>query len=293
MLNESRPGTLDLLVVGGLTVDRFADGSSAPGGSVLHATRAAAQRGLHIGVATAAGPEPEAQAGLAELRDLAQLLEVASHGTTSTFRHRDSAAGRRLWLEQAGGPIALDADAYGRIRTHAILYAPVADEIDHTALRIWDDIWVRGAILQGWLRSTAVGEETTHVPVSSLPTQLLGALATMDLLVASREDLVAAAPTPFEHLTVLRETLGRTPILVVTDGADGLWIDHPGVRADLDWRTHLPAPWVVDGPPMVGAGDILAAFLMVRGRSPQDGWRAHAERAMRVVAEELEGRKRT
>src|SRR5437899_519157 len=58
---------VELLVVGALTIDRFPDGSAAAGGSVLHATRAAARARASITVVTAAGPEPEAQAALFEL----------------------------------------------------------------------------------------------------------------------------------------------------------------------------------------------------------------------------------
>ena len=147
MLSPSRSEPLDLVVVGGLTVDRFVDGSSAPGGSVLHATRAAAGRGLQIGVVTSAGPELDAQTGLAELRRIAAGLEVAAHAATSTFRHRDSPAGRRLWLERRGGPIGLAADAADRMPTRAILFAPVADEVDVAALNVWNEQEVRGAIL--------------------------------------------------------------------------------------------------------------------------------------------------
>ena len=39
---------LDLLVVGSLTIDRFADGSLAPGGSVLHATRSAVDQAVGV-----------------------------------------------------------------------------------------------------------------------------------------------------------------------------------------------------------------------------------------------------
>ena len=44
-----------LLIVGGLTIDRFADGSRAPGGSVLHAGLAAAAEGAQVTTLTVAG----------------------------------------------------------------------------------------------------------------------------------------------------------------------------------------------------------------------------------------------
>ena len=286
MLTEPRSGALDLLVVGGLTIDRFADGSSAPGGSVLHATRAAATRDRRVGVVTAAGLEPGSLAAMAELRDLAPLVEVASHDTTSMFRHRDAAGGRRLWLEQAGGPIALDADAVDRIRTHAILYAPVAGEIDVAALRMWDERVTRGAILQGWLRATAEDGEVMHKPLAQLGDRLRETLGSLDLAVASSEDLAAAGPSPANQLTALRGALGGGPALVVTDGANGLWLDVAGDRQ------HVRLAWLVEDVPTVGAGDILAAFLTMGAKDPPGGWRAHAEGAMRVVVDVLKERKR-
>ena len=47
-----------LLIVGGLTVDRFADGSRAPGGSVLHSGVAAIAERAELTILTVAGDEP-------------------------------------------------------------------------------------------------------------------------------------------------------------------------------------------------------------------------------------------
>lgn len=291
MLTDPPSGALDLLVVGGLTIDRFADGSSVPGGSVIHIARAAGSRDVRVGVATAAGSESEAALGLAEIRRLAAQVEVTPQAATTTFRHRESSEGRRLWLEQRGAAIALGSDARDRFSTRAILYAPVAGEFDPDALVVWDDIWTRCAILQGWLRAAAEGGEVEPLRLSTLPSPLRDALATMNLIVASREDLLAEAPSPFEQLTAMRMAFGRAPVLVVTDGADGMWLDSSGARPNLDRRHHLIVPWVVEGAPTVGAGDILAGFLTIGWRYPGQRWRAPFESAMRVVAEVLDERK--
>ena len=292
MLTDPRADVLDLLVVGGLTVDRFADGSSAPGGSVLHIARAAAHRNLRVGIVTAAGPEAEAAAGVAELTRLTVQRDVAAWPDTATFVHREIEGGRRLQLERHGGPVPLSARDRERFRADAVLYAPVAGEIDADALRIWDESVPRGAILQGWLRASDADGAVSQLTLVSLGKSLREALGRLDLLVASREDLRAEAAAPYAQLTALRLAMGRTPVLVVTDGTDGLWIDHPGARTDPDrsWRTHLAVPVLVEGAPTVGAGDILAAFLMMGARVPQQRWRAHAAQAMRIVAEELESR---
>src|SRR6266540_2372002 len=98
---------LDLLVVGGLTIDRLPDGNSVPGGPVMHIARAAASRGMRVGVVTAAGRGPTARAGVEELRRLAVTVECIEAEATATFVHRDAPGGRRLWLERAGGQVRL------------------------------------------------------------------------------------------------------------------------------------------------------------------------------------------
>jgi sugar/nucleoside kinase (ribokinase family) len=281
---------LDLLLVGGLTIDRFSRGSSA-GGSVIHAARAAAGRGLRVGVVTSAGPEAEAARGVAELRKLTAFLHVTPARATTTFRHREGPDGRRLWLEQLGGPVSLPADASTRIWHHAVLFAPVAGEIDAASLRVWGDTWSRGAILQGWLRTLTAGDEVAPRPTEQIDPLDVAGLATFDVLIASREDLRASGATPHEQLTTLRQRFGRTPALVVSDGSAGLWLDVPRVLSSSDRRAHLRAPWVVPDADTVGAGDILAAFLTRRHEDPTAGWRTRAEDAMRIVAEELHGRR--
>jgi sugar/nucleoside kinase (ribokinase family) len=285
---KTRPPSpiLDLLVVGGLTVDRFADGSSAPGGSVLHVARAIARRGLRVGIITVAGPEPEAQAGVRELCELARHVEVQRHETTFTFRHEESSEGRRLWLERLGGEITFEAAARDRITTNAILYAPVADEVSADALLPWEGAWMnRGAALQGWLRSTEASAEVEALTVDHLSPELTDALAKLDVLVASREDLRAEATAPADQLMAMRDAVGRHPVLVVTDAADGLWLDVPGVHRERDLREHFAVPRTIVGTQTVGAGDILAAFLTI---GPiRDSYR-NAETAMVMVAEELE-----
>ena len=271
----------DLLVIGGLTIDRFADGSSAAGGSVLHIARAAAPRGVRVRVMTVAGPEPEARAALEELRGLTVSVDDAD--STPTFMHRDSPTGRRLWLERRGGAIRV-AELDPRERPGAILAAPIADEVSTIDLARVDATSTRGAILQGFLRSFAPDGEVRPLQLSALAPELVAELSQFDLLVASREDLLGEAADPPLQLGALRRCLGPRPELVVTDGVRGVWLE----------REHLPVPWRVDGVPSVGAGDIFAAFMLAvpwpRERSGSF-LRQRAETAMRVVAEVLEERR--
>jgi sugar/nucleoside kinase (ribokinase family) len=269
----------DLLVIGALTIDRFTDGSSSPGGSVMHIARAAAARGLRMAVITVAGPESEARAGLDELRRLAARLELTAADATATFIHQDAPGARRLWLVQAGGSIRLPD--LGRDTAQAILLAPIADEVAHEDLARLGPGPVRAAILQGYLRSVAADGAVRPLPLSALDPRLVTALSQFDLLVASREDLLGEATEPSDQLASLRRLVGRGPALVVTDGVRGVWTE----------REHLPAPRVVAGVPSVGAGDMFAAFMLAESwpRPVRGGFlRQRAEGAMLAVAEILE-----
>lgn len=286
MTPEPPSPPLDLLVVGGLTVDRFADGTAAPGGSVLHVARAAKPRGLHLGVVTASGPEAVARRGVDELRRTCDLVEVADAASTITFRHRGTDGDRRLWLEESGHAVALPADAHARIVTRTVLYAPVADELNVAALRVWSDTWDRGAILQGWLRDVDPSMEVRPRSLASLPADLRAALSDLDLLVASRQDLRADGDDPERQLRAMRRTFGDRALLVVTDAGNGAWIA---------WGRHarrVAVPRLVEGASSVGAGDIFAAFLLARGKAhlPESVIR-NVEEAMGVVAQVLEERR--
>jgi hypothetical protein len=290
MTPDSPP--LDLLVVGAITVDRFPDGSAAPGGPVLHIGRAAAPRQMRVGIVTAAGPEPEARAGLTELQQLAAFVEYEDQPVTVSFRHGESPEGRRLWLGQRGGPVGPGADTLDRMETRAVLLAPVAGEVAVEVLAAWDASLVRGAILQGWLRTLEEGEEVRPLPLAALPDAVTAALSAFDLLVASREDLLAEEGDPSEQLSAMRRAFGPRPTLVVTDGPGGVWMDVPimGTRSE---PLHLPVPRRVKGAPSVGAGDILTAFVLHGDwrRPPSlDLLRPRVASAMRVVAEVLEER---
>ena len=272
----------DLLVIGGLTIDRFADGSSAPGGSVLHIARAAAQRGIRAAVITVAGAEHDARAGMQKLRSLAASVESTPAKTTATFMHRESSEGRRLWLERGGAQIRL-AKAHLLEAPRAILLAPVADEVATEEIAHIPTGPIRGAILQGFLRSTGPDGEVRQLPLSGLAPGLVAALCRFDLLVASREDLAGEAAEPPDQLAALRRAMGPHPALVVTDGVNGAWIEDQ----------HLPSPRVVEGVSSVGAGDIFAA-CMLAGPWPRPtaaGFlRERVQAAMLAVAEILEQR---
>jgi sugar/nucleoside kinase (ribokinase family) len=152
---------------------------------------------------------------------------------------------------------------------------------------------VRAASLQGWLRQLVPGELVIGRPLAELDPGLIAALSRMDLLVASREDLLADADRPDQQLDALRSALGPRPALVLTDAAAGAWFDHTGSGASERWQ--VPVARVVESVPAIGAGDVFAAALTLRWpravAPTRDGITLAARDAMRTVADELERRR--
>lgn len=260
---RSDPEPLDLLVVGALTIDRFADGAAAPGGSVLYAARAASAAGLRAGVVTVAGDEPAAADGLRELSRLGPLhREVAP--ATLRFALDEDHGGRHLLLEVPVAPLACPPRA---VAPRAVLYAPVADELGSGFGGQEYAGALTAAVLQGWLRNLELGREVRPLPLSALPEALVRRLAGCDLLIASREDLVAVAAEPGAQLDALRVRFGWRPLLVVTDGVAGTWLDIAGRRA-----RSSPSSVVADVTTL-GSGDTFAAIMAAglgRGLSAEE-----------------------
>lgn len=274
---EPPPPALDLLVIGALTVDHFADGVAAPGGTVLHAVRAVSAAGYRVGAITQAGPEPTARAGIAELRALSTSVLADEAPSSVAFGHDDSGGARALRL--IAGP-ARQLAAPDPPTSRAVLWGPVANEIDVAGLTPLPGL--QAAILQGWLRALRPGQPVTPLPLTAMAGGLRELLAGFDLLAASHEDLAAVASEPAMQLAALRRWFGARPMLVVSAGSQGLWL------GSSDRTEHLPLPRLVSTVSTVGAGDMLVA-LMLPGLAA--GPREAAMRAMAGVAELLDRRR--
>lgn len=277
MLTEPPP---ELLVVGGLTVDHFADGASSAGGAVVHATRGMHLDGRRTTVVTLAGPEEAARRGLDELRAIAEVHAQRSDRTIR-FEHRETPAGRELTLTARAGRIRLPSLT---VHPRAVLYAPIADELDAGLGGQRYEGAATGAVLQGWLRDPDVGHRVQPLRLSRLDPALAGVLSTFDLLVASADDLAAEGSDPRDLLETLRRSFGPSPVLVVTDGSRGAWLSvGPGDAA------AVPVARVVEGVSSVGAGDVFAASMLTalsRGVGAPDA----AADASHLVAEFLANR---
>lgn len=277
MLNETPPAEIDVLLVGALTVDRFAGDRTSPGGSVLHAARALRLDGRSAAVVTLAGDEPAARAGLRELEGLART-DVEPARQTVTFHHDEGPAGRGL---QLGAPADLLSRAPLGVLPRAVLYAPVADELGPSLGGQAFEGVTTGAILQGWLRRLEPGRPVGAVPLSSLSPPLRERLAGLELLVASTEDLHAEAAGPAAQLDAMRRAFGPHPLLALTAGREGAWL------AEGSGAIHrIRPPRVLRDVSAVGAGDAFAALLLAglaRGVRPFDA----AQDAASVTAEHL------
>ncbi|HEX5040453.1 MAG TPA: PfkB family carbohydrate kinase [Candidatus Limnocylindria bacterium] len=272
----------ELLIVGGLTVDRFVDGTSAPGGSVLHSGRAAVAEGVRPAILTIAGDEPEARDGLAQLGDFADVVAQPSPSTT-TYGHHEETGRRVLVLEAVSAP--LDQPAAMDDAPSVALLGPIASELTpSTIAAIETTIRPRCTVMliQGWLRHLVVGEPVRPLPLDAVSDELWTAFGSADAIVVSTEDLAEAPEDPFAQAAAVRERLGSGPVLVLTLGAEGYLLDDPSTDRVI---ASVPRR-VVDGVPMVGAGDTFGAALaihLVRADDPIHAADAATEAVIRML----------
>ena len=225
--------SLDLLVVGALTIDRFPDGSAAPGGTVLHAARAAARARASVGVVTAAGPEREAQDGLRELGRIAEL-QVEGLPETLVFHHDEREGPRRLLLY---GSVRLrpDPGPLQRLHPRALLLAPVAGELDATALATVDEsieARVRVAALQGWLRTR--DSEGRVTPLRVAP----GCRASQRSTAASAARAAAASDAPRARwIATMAANASPAPVVAATPAIAVRRLTTVGSRVPASDRT--------------------------------------------------------
>lgn len=278
-----------LLIVGGLTIDRFPDGSLAPGGSVLHAGLAAVAEGSRPTVVTVAGDEPTALEGLTRLEGFGALRRQRSSATT-TYRHEEVDGRRVLFYEAAAEPIRAPAPGGGP-RADVALFAPIADELAADvvdAFRRSTAATTTVLLIQGWLRRLRIGEPVVPLSLDELSDAVWATFGAADAIVVSTEDLATDDADPFLQAAALRHRLGPGPILLLTLGAEGYLLDDPAadrVVASVPRR-------VVFGVPAVGAGDTFGAALALHLAAADDPARAAEAATERVIAV-LEARRRS
>jgi sugar/nucleoside kinase (ribokinase family) len=269
-----------LLIVGGLTIDRFADGTSAPGGAVIHSGRAAIAEDAEVTILTIAGDEPEAADGLAQLAELGELIHQRAPSTV-TYGHAE-ADGRRVLTFLAGtAPIAPPALADP---PDVALLAPIADELPASAvlaLREAARPRVTVILVQGWLRRLEIGQPVRALALDEVPQATWDAFATADAIVVSTEDLADAPGDPVAKAARLRECLGPRPVIVLTRGAKGYLLDDPAGGLVASGPPHI-----VDGVSTVGAGDTFGVALatqLASGVGAADAATVATDRVIRML----------
>ena len=270
-----------LLIAGGLTIDRFPDGSSAPGGSVLHAGLAAQAEGADVRTLTIAGDEAEARAGLERVRALGPCLALPSPSTT-TYRHQET-DGRRVLLYEARSGTIDETRAGGLGPVDALLVAPIADELSPESvgvLRRAAGARLSVLLIQGWLRRLAIGARVEPMQLDEVAGATWQSFGSADAIVVSTEDFATGEADPFAQAAAVRRFLGTSPILVLTLGADGYLLDDPAAdRVVASMPRH-----VVGGVPAVGAGDTFGAALAIHLAAGDAPPVAAALAADRVIA---------
>jgi sugar/nucleoside kinase (ribokinase family) len=259
---DGEPIPVDLMIIGGVTVDDLVGSGQAAGGAARYATEAALAAGLRVALHTVAGEEPVVRQTLDRL---AAQAHVIRHPAPSSirFEHHGTDDARRLRLRGVTDPIRV-AQPDRLPGASAVLFAPVAGEVGADTVRAVRAPF-RAAGLQGWLRQTDPDGWVMTRPLPMLEPELAGALRGLDLLIASLEDL-GALDGP-AALAQIRAWAGPRPQLVVTAGTEGAWLDDglgpaSRVRAEVIESRHT-----------IGAGDAFAAVLVARrgaGRALRD-----------------------
>jgi len=240
---------VDLLVIGGLTVDVLDDAEVA-GGAARYGVEGALSAGLSVGLVTVADDEAPVRDVLDGMRGRVQLVRQPA-AASIRFEHHGAHDRRRLRLTARTDTVNLGG-LTSLPRANAVLFAPVAGEVDAATMTAFTAP-LRAAGLQGWLRTTDQDGWVEPRPLDGLNPDLAATLRGLDLLVASERD-VGAADGP-AALAALRAWAGPGPELVVTAGVHGAWLDLRTGPA-----VHVPAD-VVEGRHTIGAGDAFGAVL--------------------------------
>jgi hypothetical protein len=183
-IRADQTAPLDLLVVGGLTIDVM-DGTEIVGGAARHSTEAALAAGIRVALQTVAGPE--ALVG-AYVERLAHQCPVARQvaATSIVFEHHGQHDARRLRLRSGTARIADPAS--GLPAAAAVLFAPVASEVAPEALTA-RAAPLRAAGMQGWLRASDPDGWVTRRRLSDVDPVDAERLRGLGLLLASVDEL--------------------------------------------------------------------------------------------------------
>ncbi len=234
--------TPDFLVVGHVTRDLLADGTSRLGGTAFYAAVTAARLGARVAVYTAGGPELD----LSPLEQIARADVVCRPAAVSTtFHNRYQGGTRQQFLLDRAAPLHPQDLPAGWRAVPTVLLGPVAQEVPPAWVDAFPSSSV-GACLQGWLRSWDGAGRVSFAPWGEA-----GAwLGRFGAAFLSVEDVAGERAWAARYAALC-------PLLVLTEGARGATL----------YERERPSPVAAFPVPEVdptGAGDVFAAAFMLR-----------------------------
>lgn len=239
---------LDYLVIGHITQDVQA-GSCTIGGTATYAARTAQALGCRVGVVTSADPNLDLSEPLSD-----SLVVRYLSSTTTTFENTYSGERRQQMVH--GVAETLEPSMVPREWRAAIVHiGPVAQECDPTLVGAFRGAMV-GVTPQGWMRQWHDDGRVSRCGWEGAE----AVLAQSDAVVLSEEDIEG-------DRTLVAEYAGKTPLLVLTQGAAGCTVYGEGTVR------RFPAP-EVDEVDSTGAGDIFAASFFHALLGTRDPWAA-------------------
>jgi 1D-myo-inositol 3-kinase len=259
----------DFLVIGHVTKDLRPDGTFTIGGTATFASLTAQRLGLRAGVVTSASPDllaclPEALPGVA--------VAATPAAESTTFENIYQNEHRRQYLRGRAAPLGpADVPAAWR-QARIVLLGPLDQEVPPELATAFEGALV-GATPQGWLRQWDSAGLVSPTAWAAAPL----VLPHLHALILSREDLRAQnGGDQQEQIEALLKAWAQlTPLLVVTEGAQGATLHHAGTAR------HFRAFPVTEVDP-TGAGDVFAAAFLIQYALGQDA--AAATRFANCVA---------
>ncbi|VEG56750.1 PfkB protein [Mycolicibacterium aurum] len=265
-------------VLGNLAIDIINGGPRSPGGCASFAGVALEASGA-TGRIVGMGAERDHVLFDALRERFNGLVEVLPSDRTSAFRLDYDDVDHRHMAVDAIGPVwgAAEVEAADPDTTWVHLAPLLRTDFPAETLALLSARGHRVAYDgQGLVRADRLGPlvEDRHFP----PDLLLH----LDVLKLAEDEAVVVADGPFD--AAVAERLG-VPEIVVTYGSEGCDIYTEGTV------TRVPAAWRVLDVQTTGAGDMFTACYVANRAAGAEPRRA-AEQASKLVAEELENRRR-
>lgn len=227
----------DLLIIGTTTADIVDDGRIL-GGTVSYAAPVIHQFGYNLKVLTSANPDDEVVQPLHEIAD----LEIVPSEHTTTMQNIYKPDGRTQLMIHTAAQMTPEHLPAAWKSSKLVHLAPLADDVDYAFASMFEDATVL-LTPQGYMR--AWGDDTVVHFKRFLD---LGVLDAIDILVLSKQDIIAAPELEHEYPKYAKH-------VVVTNGEEGGTYYHNGDSY------HYEATPVTELDP-TGAGDVFAASLL-------------------------------